>query len=193
MAIGEVIKCIVCGKEFTKKSPQQKYCSLKCQYKFWNKSKNRKLAPKGLQKKICLVCKKEYTGKSYSKYCSYECQQKADHSPILAKQCIYCGRVFYPKMPWQKVCHLKKCSDFLNSYRANLNIYIKKGRTDKVQEWKDKLFKYPKFRLQKIDKTFRWVAQLKTGRDFTNGKMFKTREKTIKDFNDYFINGKSGN
>lgn len=34
--IGEEISCPVCGKVFTKKTYQQKFCCTKCKNKYWN-------------------------------------------------------------------------------------------------------------------------------------------------------------
>lgn len=68
----EIINCNYCGREFFPKWTGNKFCSPEC---CANAQKTRTL-------QYCVVCGKEFLGKSYrkSKYCSLECYKKDWHN-----------------------------------------------------------------------------------------------------------------
>lgn len=70
--VGSIVKCPICGNEFTKTTQTQKYCSRKC------KSRSvylRKKQQRPVETKNCLVCGKPFVpGSAAAKYCSDECR-----------------------------------------------------------------------------------------------------------------------
>ena len=100
--------CLQCGKEL--KYNQLKFCSNSCSASFNNKlrepmsdevrekiSNTLKLKNKEIQKeqnkKFCLICGKELTGRKKT-YCSKECRKNSYKREKVVKYCIYCGKEF---------------------------------------------------------------------------------------------------
>lgn len=114
--------CGVCGVEFApakNSGGSQKYCSVSCQ----------NIARQRTKKGICLVCGKEYMGRSDNKgFCSRECARKG--RSISVKNCLFCGKEFAGKGNYcsnecrekAKVKH-KTCSvcgkEFTTTYRQS--------------------------------------------------------------------------
>lgn len=65
--------CPICGKEFTKETNAQKYCSAKCR-----KASNRSPKVKRLKKYKCDWCGKEFLFERRKKYCCKECRLYAN-------------------------------------------------------------------------------------------------------------------
>ena len=64
--------CKLCGREFNAKTVWQKFCSSKCNRKWWNDSRYRKQT-----ERICTICGASFiTPKGNWKTCSEKCKQK---------------------------------------------------------------------------------------------------------------------
>ena len=90
--------CLLCGKAFTKKNDQQKYCSRECGVRYRNTHPEEELR--------CKHCGKIYLRSAdqdcYVKYCSFECRLAAENIKKQAKIenkalyiCQNCGREFH--------------------------------------------------------------------------------------------------
>lgn len=98
------MKCLICNKE-----SEKKFCSTKCQYKYYNKlrSSTRDLI------KNCNHCGKEYKPfNTIQKFCSNNCKLKAESIRLAVEHnivnCIICNKEFTQKRKDQINCS-KKC------------------------------------------------------------------------------------
>ena len=83
--------CPICGKEFTKESNAQKYCSAKCR-----RAANRKPKVMELKKFKCNWCGTEFLAERRKKYCCKAC-------------CLYaCGRLMIRETKPKKVLSLEE-------------------------------------------------------------------------------------
>lgn len=64
------VYCAVCGKEIKGEGAVKKYCSTEC----YNKNARMKRKKSEPTIRTCLVCGKEFVGKTNSKFCSDECR-----------------------------------------------------------------------------------------------------------------------
>ena len=105
-------KCLVCGGLFPPYRPYHKFCDNECRkvaYKSWYAYK-----PKPTKEKKCKFCSKPFlTNDGKRKYCTTECQLKANfekRKPKL-KRCPSCGNTFktasYLKKYCKTSCYLK--------------------------------------------------------------------------------------
>lgn len=126
---GEKAICLVCGKEFVKKTARSKVCSRSCATNL-----SRKDSKKEYEKK-CPVCGSIYkTTNSRSKYCSTTCAYEAQltrkklslkkvvHEPI---NCENCGAEFVPKNSRARFC----CDECRIKYRPTADKPSAEGRT----------------------------------------------------------------
>jgi len=63
------LSCVLCGKQFTQKAANQKYCSYDCQLSTWRDGEQ--------LTRRCRACGQEFrTWRKYQRYCSSECGQR---------------------------------------------------------------------------------------------------------------------
>lgn len=99
--------CKQCGREFNSKTVWQKFCSSKCNRKWWNDNHNRKNV-----EKICIICGSSFiVPKGNWKTCSEVCKQK---------------RLDYVRSTEYKNQH----TDFNNKRRKNTEYIIKRLKQD---------------------------------------------------------------
>ena len=97
--------CPVCGKEFVRKSPWQKYCSAACRYvATYGKSREYMKgricrncgaifdASYGSQLYCCNECRLEHTGRIKPAVVREEIEVPVDEQPIFLRKCHDCGR-----------------------------------------------------------------------------------------------------
>ena len=163
--------CPVCKKQFTQKSPNQKYCCRECTLQIYQ--------PKvGKVKKVCPVCKKEFIKTSNRQvYCSYECLSKSDrfisvrkkyrekhYKKISNKICKQCNREFTPSRIHHTVqnhcsqeCY--KQSDQWKEIKARGEKKYRSTEKSKIRrsKWtKEKIKSDPIFKIITITRTRLW-------------------------------------
>src|SRR5439155_6721898 len=101
-------RCAFCGKRFSRKHHQERYCSKRCK----NRAAHNQFRPSELPPRKCAYCGTEFainyhTWKS-KRYCSYNCSKKdrlRRKRPELAmRACLECGTLFQPKHPEHHYC-----------------------------------------------------------------------------------------
>lgn len=84
---GDYIACEQCGKKFIRKNFANRFCSKECYEAYREAAKVPAKEPgkkPGLAKKVCPVCKKEFTVSPLQmskRYCSVECRNRALSAP----------------------------------------------------------------------------------------------------------------
>lgn len=103
-----LVKCVICGREFEAQKTTKKYCSNNCMNAARRQRRAEKISkngsPYGQQKKLCLICGKEFipkTSAANNRQCCYECMPdgtQLTRGMFLAKikesyggKCIRCG------------------------------------------------------------------------------------------------------
>ena len=91
--------CKKCGKSFTPKSGQEKYCGDPCQYKQYK--------DKVYRDRACNMCGKSFTPViKTQRYCGEPCKYRQYvKKNFKSKKCLVCGKSFVPKNRLQKICH----------------------------------------------------------------------------------------
>ena len=73
-------RCLVCGKSYTRKSKNHKYCSKKCRRRNeWDKEKIKRLHNRKEIIRICEYCQKRFTTSLWhpnAKFCSQKCRSR---------------------------------------------------------------------------------------------------------------------
>jgi len=155
--------CKHCGKAFTPKASDRiTYCSRECSFED-KKAKPREPKEKQININICVVCSKEFEGKTKkSKCCSDECTKEYRHNeyleykaskqyelelsrkrdiytpiilPIIKKICIRCNKKFETIHKSKLYCS-DKCSEYL--HKGNIS-KARKARVFKKDNYKCKL------------------------------------------------------
>lgn len=102
-----IINCEICKKEIVgSKIRRKKILCRYCRGRIYNG-----LDP--INKRICVICKKEFIVKSTKKYCSIECKKISDSNRLRYKKkiyslqiCPYCEKEFMPKSNHQIFCNI---------------------------------------------------------------------------------------
>jgi 5-methylcytosine-specific restriction endonuclease McrA len=120
--------CKYCGKEFHPKGIDRiTYCSRECAFA---DKKAKPKRPKEKKRLTCVICGKEFEGKSRSKYCSDECRkQKARNDyyekPKILKprNCKWCNKLFIPEFKCgYYACCSEECNKKWIKHRDKNNI-----------------------------------------------------------------------
>ena len=106
--------CEWCGKEFTTKAPNAKYCSSKCS----NARRERDRPPKDKPTRECVVCGELFEGSGHEIYC------KA-HKGFHKCKCAVCGETFYSTDYKARYCS-DECreSERLKKLRASVSANV---------------------------------------------------------------------
>lgn len=132
------MQCPICGKEFTPRRSDQKFCSARCRNvaksRRYNERHRERLRPPEV--KTCPECGKEFVSKSRAhKFCCEDCQKKnyyKNHTehlefarkkdtakraakvkpPPPPRKCLRCGKEFVPAFVGDKFCSDDCCWDF---------------------------------------------------------------------------------
>lgn len=72
-------RCEVCGKEYRRHTPWQKYCSKLCKSRHYNSTIKKHYEPR-----TCEWCKSKYKPRTYNqKYCSHLCRDRAAYDRLV--------------------------------------------------------------------------------------------------------------
>lgn len=134
-------KCLNCGKEFTDKNKNRKFCSRSCSALHQGKNGKCYFQKEGIIRKapwnkreapikICQHCNKEFfTSNSSIKYCSKECYALHIKKEKRGKayKCLYCGKEFYSRCGYKN--HTPKfCSNTCKAEYTKANYKKKEYR-----------------------------------------------------------------
>ena len=100
--------CKICGSQFVKYRPYQKYCSDDCRYEATSQEYTYKIKPSRMV--VCPICKREFiTNNKKKRFCSILCQErdkKMHYKPMpeTARVCPVCNKTFYSSHGGKKYC-----------------------------------------------------------------------------------------
>lgn len=122
LSVSRTLICPVCDVEFESKSPTARFCSKKCNTKYFN---TRKSPPKIIRNLTCLICGKEFvTDDNKRKFCGPECGKKytnikKNKTALRTLDCPNCHKTFETYYPLKKFCSQSCSLEFIEKKKPN--------------------------------------------------------------------------